>query len=340
MTEFGLYCDKATIPALTESMFMISNVIGLFLISPIADVFGRKPGLMFCVALSTVGILLASFSTNIYVFLILFFVCGLGIGPYVPATYLMINESASEKLRQSGSAIMNAVRCSGQLVVGFMAALISDYWKLFMIYYVGLPFAASLPMMAAWMPETPKFLVSKNKFTQAKEILRSKIARANKKDLPDFKFQEEVIRSYSSDKEININGPFNDDLSDSSFGRPLDNAPSTSAPKLTKYNYLTLFKYKSLRKITIIVSLLFFLDNGLWFGTIFAVQYMRVSTEYMTTALSIAEGISCFVGAALFSRVERKPFLIWTHILCVISLLVTYVCDIPMSCSMDTPDCW
>lgn len=85
-------------PAFIESLFMISNVVGLFLISPVSDIFGRKPGLIFCVILSIVGISVATLSSSIEMFLGLFFVCGLGIGPYVPATYLLVNESTSDKL--------------------------------------------------------------------------------------------------------------------------------------------------------------------------------------------------------------------------------------------------
>lgn len=59
---------------------------------------------------------------------------------------------------------MNATRCSGQLIVGIMAAFIHNNWREYMIFYIAVPFLISLPMMFSWMVETPKYLLSKLKF--------------------------------------------------------------------------------------------------------------------------------------------------------------------------------
>ena len=93
-----------------------------------------------------------------------------------------------------------------------MAALIHNNWKEFMNLYVGIPFLASIPLMIWWMSETPKFLLSKHKFSEAKAVL-NRIATANRKKLPNFKFPDEISRSVSLDKEISLNAP-SDDVSD------------------------------------------------------------------------------------------------------------------------------
>jgi len=335
VTEFGLYCDDAEVPAYAESLFMFANMVGILFISPIADIVGRKFTLILCICLVIAGLSLGTLSMNIYVFLVFFSVIGMGFGPYVPTTYLYLNEFCGENLRQRGSAYMNFVRTLGQLVVGGLSALINDNWRIFFLGYVATPFAVSLPLMAKWLYESPKLLISHKKFDEAKEVVQ-KIAKDNKKVLPAFKFEEEIAFEKKASANA-INSP-----SDLSASESVDQSTEQSQAKAKKetYTYIDLFKYKSLRNLTIIISVLFFLNNSLYFGTTFAVPYLSsIPTVYLTVALSISEGAGALFAAYIYPLTKRKTLTIACHIVCILACIPFLFIEVPKDCP--TPGlCW
>lgn len=305
---------------------MVGNLIGLVFIAKFTDRMGRRKGLIVSVLIMMAGTLGSALSQNLWVFIIFFSVIGMGVGPYVPATYTYLNETCEDKLRVRSSSLINIVRTVFTSFVGFLAMIIQNsswYWRLFLLIYVLGIFVIQFPFMYGWFYESPKFLILQKQFEKAYATIK-KMAKVNKRDLAPFKLKEEVSANKDS--------------------KAIENAAATSGGKVMKmkYKFRHLFKYDSLRKPTIILCILFFIDNSIYFGTTFAVPYVSVSTPAQTFALSFFEGLAGVFAMIWLPKLKRVSITLICHVFAILACLPFMLVSVPSACqtSLDCIEAW
>lgn len=168
------------------SLFNIGCAVGGIVLSKVGDIYGRRLGLMFAMIVYTVGIIIQiSSSDKWYQIVVGRVIAGLAVGVITVLSPLFIGETAPKTLR--GTMV-----CCFQLFItaGIFLAYCTNYgckeaytdsrqWRI----PLGLCFAWAILLTIGMisMPESPRYLIEKDKIEQAK----ASIARSNKVENDD-----------------------------------------------------------------------------------------------------------------------------------------------------------
>ena len=159
--EWGI--DRASLgPVMSAAL--IGMVFGALGSGPLADRFGRK-GVLVVAVLVFGGFSLASaYASNVDQLLVLRFLTGLGLGAGMPNATTLLSEYTPERLK---SLLVTSMFCGFNLGMaggGFMSAkLIPAYgWHSLLVIGGVLPLLLALVLLA-WLPESARFLVVRNR---------------------------------------------------------------------------------------------------------------------------------------------------------------------------------
>lgn len=171
-TDFGhklSYGQEQYITAATSLGALIFAIIsGLFV-----DYVGRKPVLMFSTIMFVVGAIIQCAAQNVWTMVGGRFVMGFGVGIGSLIAPLYISEMAPSKFR-GRLVVVNTLGCTGgQLVayaIGAGLTHVNNGWRIL----VGLSMIPPTLQFVAFLflPDTPRFLVMKDKFDAAEAVLK------------------------------------------------------------------------------------------------------------------------------------------------------------------------
>jgi AAHS family 4-hydroxybenzoate transporter-like MFS transporter len=141
---------------------LIGLMAGALLFGPLADRFGRKTILIFCVAFFGVTSLASTFSTSLSMLIVLRFLTGLGLGGAIPTAVTLSSEHSPEKHR---AVLVTTMFCGitlGSGLGGVLAAHVvaSFGWRAVLMIGGVLPLAL-LPLLVFALPESVRYLVMK-----------------------------------------------------------------------------------------------------------------------------------------------------------------------------------
>lgn len=136
---------------------------------------GRRPILAVAAALYTAAALLMMWSPNVWVLLAARLVDGVGVGLAVTTSPLYISEVSPADIRGELNMLPQLLGTSGVFlayVMVFFLSLTSDpSWRL-MLAVMSLPAAAYLLVALLFLPESPRWLVSRGRTRDAKRVLQ------------------------------------------------------------------------------------------------------------------------------------------------------------------------
>ncbi|PIN14677.1 Permease of the major facilitator superfamily [Handroanthus impetiginosus] len=155
------------------------SLIGATLITTcsgtISDLIGRRPMLILSSMIYFLSGLIMLWSPNVYVLILARLLDGFGVGLAVTLVPLYISETAPSEIRGllntlpqfAGSAGMFLAYC---MIFG-MSLLASPSWRL-MLGVLSIPSLLYFILTVFYLPESPRWLVSKGKMIQAKRVLQ------------------------------------------------------------------------------------------------------------------------------------------------------------------------
>ncbi|AQK70393.1 monosaccharide-sensing protein 2 [Zea mays] len=172
--EFQLQ-NEPTVEGLIVSMSLIGATIVTTFSGPLSDSIGRRPMLILSSILYFFSGLIMLWSPNVYVLLLARFVDGFGIGLAVTLVPLYISEIAPSEIRGllntlpqfSGSGGMFLSYC---MVFG-MSLSPSPDWRI-MLGVLAIPSLFFFGLTIFYLPESPRWLVSKGRMAEAKKVLQ------------------------------------------------------------------------------------------------------------------------------------------------------------------------
>ncbi len=160
--------------------FLSAGSIGLaaggILISPFADVIGRRKHILGCLVLIVVGMSATALAPNLPVLLTARAFAGLWIGALLPSINILVSEYSSDARRGTVMGIYGIGLPAGSATGGFISTFLIDAWG----WRAPLWFAAILTVVLlgvafAWVPESIHYLVEKhppNALTEYNDIAR------------------------------------------------------------------------------------------------------------------------------------------------------------------------
>jgi AAHS family benzoate transporter-like MFS transporter len=156
--------------------FMVSSALfgmmfGAIFLGTLADRIGRRWTIVICLALFSVFTAGAGLTHDPYVFSVMRFLAGLGIGGVMPNVVAQMTEYSPRKIR----ATMVTLMFSGYAVGGMLAAilgkgLIEQYGWQSVFLAAGIP-VLLIPFVLKSMPESMPFLVKQGRLDELKEIV-------------------------------------------------------------------------------------------------------------------------------------------------------------------------
>lgn len=172
--EFNLESEP-TVEGLIVAMSLIGATIITTCSGAISDWLGRRPMLIISSVLYFISGLVMLWSPNVYVLLLARLLDGFGVGLAVTLVPVYISETAPSDIRGmlntlpqfSGSGGMFLSYC---MIFG-MSLLNSPSWRL-MLGILSIPSLVYFLLTLFFLPESPRWLVSKGRMLEAKQVLQ------------------------------------------------------------------------------------------------------------------------------------------------------------------------
>ncbi|KAL8150015.1 hypothetical protein AgCh_006865 [Apium graveolens] len=162
-----------------EGLVVAMSLIGATLITTcsgsISDRIGRRPMLILSSTFYFVSGLIMLWSPNIYTLLLARLLDGFGVGLAVTLVPLYISETAPSEIRGLLNTLPQFLGSAGMFfaycMVFGMSLLDSPSWRL-MLGVLSAPSIIYFLLVVLYLPESPRWLVSKGKMTEAKLVLQ------------------------------------------------------------------------------------------------------------------------------------------------------------------------
>jgi len=158
-TEWAL---SGKVLGLMLSAGLVGMALGSFLLAPLADRWGRRPMIMCCLVILTVGMALSALAANAWQLAALRVFTGIGIGGMLAGVGVITAEYANAKWRSTAVALQATGYPIGATAGGVLAAWMLEHFSWHSVFLIGA--GASLlciPLVLKCLPESLDFLVAK-----------------------------------------------------------------------------------------------------------------------------------------------------------------------------------
>ncbi|KAJ4825266.1 Monosaccharide-sensing protein 2 [Turnera subulata] len=164
-----------TVEGLVVAMSLIGATAITTCSGPISDWLGRRPMLIISSVLYFVSGLVMLWSPNVYVLCIARLLDGFGIGLAVTLVPLYVSETAPSEIRGLLNTLPQFTGSGGMFLsycmIFGMSLTPSPSWRL-MLGVLSIPSLLYFALTVFYLPESPRWLVSKGKMLEAKQVLQ------------------------------------------------------------------------------------------------------------------------------------------------------------------------
>ena len=174
------------------SSLLLGAMVGAAVSGTLSDRLGRRTIILVAAAIFAVGAVGAGLSPNVETLIVFRFFLGLGVGSASALVPSYISESAPTDVRGSLSSLFQLAITIGILVAYLVNAVFASAsdWR----WPLGLAFVPALILLIGmyFLPETPRWLVSKDRDEEARRVLsRTRSEEEVEKELQEIRRAEE-----------------------------------------------------------------------------------------------------------------------------------------------------
>ena len=131
-------------------------------VSPVADTKGRRPAILFCLCMMSIGMFGAALSHGYWGMALARFVTGIGIGGMTSTAGAIAMEYASEKRRAFAPSAVASAYPVGTILGGIVAiAVLGEFGWRGIFWFGGLLSALLIPISWFFLPESLEFLLGR-----------------------------------------------------------------------------------------------------------------------------------------------------------------------------------
>ncbi|XP_009359629.2 monosaccharide-sensing protein 2-like [Pyrus x bretschneideri] len=172
--EFKLE-SQPTIEGLIVAMSLIGATVITTFSGPVSDSLGRRPMLIISSVLYFLSGLVMLWAPNVYVLLLARLLDGFGIGLAVTLVPVYISETAPPEIRGLLNTLPQFTGSGGMFfsycMVFGMSLMDAPSWRL-MLGVLSIPSLLYFGLTVFYLPESPRWLVSKGRMAEAKKVLQ------------------------------------------------------------------------------------------------------------------------------------------------------------------------
>ncbi|XP_011165690.1 organic cation transporter 1 isoform X2 [Solenopsis invicta] len=271
VTELDLVCDNSWWPSTSTTFFYVGSLFGNVVFGWIADKWGRRTAFFAILFLEVIFSIATSFSPNYVIYTALRTVNGLFFPAIYQIPFILALELMGPRYRTFAGMVICMFFASAMSLLALLGYLLRHWYTLSL--------ATSVPFILLFsyywiIPESPRWLLSKNRIDEA-EVIVQQMAKVNGKTVPpNFlrKMEIEILKRQG----ISCNGR----NTDSNIGVEGENR--TPPPSATPMDLIT---NPNIRKK-------FFILAFDWVAN--AVVYNGLS--YNTTNLGVSDYLAFFIG--------------------------------------------
>ena len=285
---------------LVVSSLLLGAAVGAGSAGPLSDRLGRRNLIIMAAVTFTIGAIGAALAPNVGVLVLFRVVLGLAVGAAALIVPLYLSEIAPTEIRGAISSLNQLMIVTGILVAYVVNALLADAgaWR----WMLGLAFIPSVVLLVGmyFMPETPRWLVSRGRDDDARDVLRrNRDEEAVEQEIRDIK---EVEREEEE-------------------GGLQELRASWVRPALIVAIGLAVFQ-----QIIGINTIIYYAPT-----TLTNVGYGATAAIYANLGIGVLNVLFTFVAIRLVDRVGRKPLLLAGLVGMVASLTVLGLSTILLS---------
>lgn len=289
--EWGLSLGMAGVILSAGYLGQLFGAVGF---GGLAERIGRLPTLMITILLFVSMDVACLFAWSGMSMVIFRFFQGVGTGGEVPVASAYINEFVGAKKRGRFFLLYELIFPIGLMFAGMAAFVLLPIFSWRILFVIGIVPAVLMIPLRIMMPESPRWLASKEKFEKADQVISmlEKEAVKEGKDLPE---------------------PAKPDLEHA---------------VVQKGHWTEIFRGIYLKRTLMIWVLWiagYFINNGMmtWFSTLYKTQFglegnMPQFYSWITSAVAVVASICC---ALYIDRVGRKRWYTWAFFLACVPLL-------------------
>ncbi|MBN2319061.1 MAG: MFS transporter [Acidobacteria bacterium] len=169
--EWGV--DPAAL-GLVASMELIGMSLGSFLLGGMADKVGRRPSVLFCLLVMTLGMFMVTTAGSVFSLSFWRIITGLGIGGMLPAINALVAEFSNIRRRHLCISLMAIGYPVGGAVGGSVASMMLAGYDWRSVFYFGAAVTAFfIPMIIVFVPESVHWLTRKQPVNALEKINRT-----------------------------------------------------------------------------------------------------------------------------------------------------------------------
>lgn len=158
------------------AMNLIGMAVGALAVSPVADQWGRRPAILICLILMSVGMSVSAMSGGPLGMAAGRLITGIGIGGMTSTAGTLALEYASQKSREFAASAVAAAYPVGTILGAYVAIALLETQGWRGIFWVGASLSAILlPIAWLWLPESLDFLLTrqpKNALATTNRVLK------------------------------------------------------------------------------------------------------------------------------------------------------------------------
>ncbi|MFC1720285.1 MFS transporter [Pseudomonadota bacterium] len=141
---------------------LVGMILGSLALGPLADRYGRRPLVLFCLVLISLGMLASAVTQNVTQLMWTRVITGLGIGGMLPSLNTIVAEFSSLRRRSFAISFLQAGYPVGATLGGIIAAVLIAQFGWRSVYAVA-GLVSSLMIFVAWrrLPESLDYLVTR-----------------------------------------------------------------------------------------------------------------------------------------------------------------------------------